>query len=145
MKLRVQDRSAAGRDPAEFSPVDREFRLYWLSVRAAVCTACIDGDGFGSCNLDSSIECPVRAFLLQVADLVGRAGGSLVDEYASDLRAIVCSNCLNKTGGGVCSLRGEIACPLMQYFDDILGAVERVNRRLAIHARHDWDDESDCQ
>lgn len=118
-----------------------EFDQYWLAVRAGICSNCVDGDVWGDCRLDGAIQCPVPSYLLSVADLVKRGGIESMHDYSGDIRAIVCSQCQQQWGNGRCGMREEIDCPLERYFPQIVEAIERVNRRKAVHAREDWSDD----
>ena len=120
-----------------------DLRTYWLAVRSRVCSNCIDGDGWGNCRLDKAIECPVPMFLLRVVDLLNRSGRDSLQEYVTELRAIVCSRCSHQFENGTCSLRQEIDCPLDRYFPHVIEAVEAVNRRLQMQTLEDRGDEMD--
>lgn len=100
---------------------------YHDAIRERVCTRCIDGDGEGNCRLQSSTECPLMMHLPMIVNAVNRVSSDRVEDYVSELRAIVCTQCSHQTADGRCTLRTFVECGLDRYFPLVVEAIESVN------------------
>jgi hypothetical protein len=105
-----------------------ETQHYWQEVKRRVCMKCIDGDGYGNCLIDPSIDCPLEVYFPKVIDTVFRVQSDRIDEYVEELRTAVCAECKYRTATGTCILRPNAECALDRYFPLIVQAVEEMNQ-----------------
>ncbi len=104
-----------------------ELQEYCQAIRTNVCTKCVDGDGYGNCRLDPSLECTLQNYLPLIVNAVSRIDSDQMDDYVRELRAIMCAQCKYQAVNGYCVLRNEVDCPLDRYFPLVVEAIEEVN------------------
>ncbi len=106
------------------SPVD--IHRTWHAIRERVCVRCLDGDGFGNCRLDASLDCPLREYFPKIIPLIQQIKSESIDEYARELRQIICAECQYQSVSGTCNLRDEVECALDRYFPLVIESIEAV-------------------
>ena len=108
-----------------------ELQQCWEVIRANVCSKCVDGDGHGNCRIGPGRECALEKYLALVINAVERVRSECVQDYVTELRAIVCAQCRYSHPDGHCILRGEVECALDRYFPLIIEAIEQVRAQHA--------------
>jgi hypothetical protein len=65
-----------------------------------------------------------------IINAVNRVSSDRVEDYVSELRAIVCTQCMHQSAEGKCGLRTFLECGLDRYFPLVIEAIESVNEQL---------------
>jgi hypothetical protein len=107
-----------------------ELQEYWQAIRQKVCAKCLDGDGYGNCRLDPSLDCGVLEYLPKIVEAVSRVKSKDINDYVVELRGMVCTQCKYQKADGNCDLRKEIDCALDRYFPMIIDAIEEVQSSM---------------
>ncbi|HUL44500.1 MAG TPA: hypothetical protein VLY03_09095 [Bacteroidota bacterium] len=109
-----------------------ELQQCWEAIRGKVCSRCVDGDGYGNCRIGPGRECALQQYLSLVINAVERVRSERVQDYVTELRAIVCAQCSQQEPEGHCRVRGEVDCALDRYFPLVIEAIEEVRVQHAV-------------
>ncbi len=104
-----------------------ELQEYWEAIRTKVCSNCINSDGYANCRLDPTMQCALQPYLALIVKAVNRVRSDRLDDYVSEVRAIVCAQCKYQSLTGKCLLRTELDCALDRYFPLVVEAIEELN------------------
>jgi hypothetical protein len=110
-------------------PVDPRCQEYMDAIRQRVCGVCLDSRDDRSCGLTGR-TCAIEDHLPQLVRALSSVEGSArLEDYATAIRAQVCSVCRHQDAQGSCELRNHGDCALDAYLSLVLDAVEEVNLR----------------
>ena len=112
---------------------DPRLQEYLDVIRRNVCTVCLDGRDDRSCGL-SGRTCAIESHLPGLVRALSSIESAKLEDYETEIRAQVCSKCLEQDAAGRCELRDKGNCALDAYLTLVLDAVEEVNLRRAVLA-----------
>jgi hypothetical protein len=103
---------------------------YWESMRARICTKCIDGDGHGNCRLPAGVFCALESFFPELVSTVIGVQAVTYNDYVAALRANVCANCKHQQLNGMCSKRETLECALDRYYPIVIEIIDELSTQL---------------
>jgi len=102
---------------------------YHKELKDRVAGACMDRAPDGTCTPPKGRRCALDLNLREIVKAVKAIKSDDMGDYASEIRATVCEQCVNQDDHGECDVRDSLDCCLNNFMMLIVDAIEDVDAR----------------
>jgi hypothetical protein len=104
---------------------------YYDALKEKLAVACMDRAPDGTCVPPKGRQCALDMNLEQIVTAVKAIRSSDMDDYAREIRNVVCEQCVNQNEHGKCEVRDALDCCVNNLMSLVVDAIEEVDERHA--------------